>query len=224
MCNIRQQTPVLNLYVYMWVWVFGIGLLCFILCMYVPFFLFPSSLLFVPSSPFLPLSPPTFFYSSFSTLLPPSPQANSSSRVRCCVLRPSWSIFKPTLPLQPARQASPLQPSWHFSVQAERGERRTSRWWSGGMQPSYPTEGEAPKMCLVSSPEPALSQGAPSPISWLAHAFATIVTKKRSKQYPFEKCLDTQDFVVVREVLHVCRNQQSRNLIRLLVISQRNSN
>ena len=92
------------------------------------------------------------------------------------------------------------------------------------MQPSYPTEGEAPKMCLVSSPEPALSQGAPSPISWLAHAFATIVTKKRSKQYPFEKCLDTQDFVVVREVLHVCRNQQSRNLIRLLVTSQRNSN
>ena len=110
--------------------------------MYVPFFLFPSSLL---SSPFLPLSPPTFFCSSFSTLLiPPSPQANSSSRVRCCVLRPSWSIFKPTLPLQPARQASPLQPSWHFSVQAEREERRTSRWWSGGMQPSYPTGGEAP--------------------------------------------------------------------------------
>ena len=153
--------------------------------MYVPF-LFLFSLLFVPSSPFFPLSPPTFFCSSFSTLLPASPQANSSLRVRCCVLRPSWSIFNPTLPLQPARQAFPLQPSWHFLVQAERGERRTFHWWSGGMQPSYPTGGEALKMCLVSSPDPTLSQVALSPISWLAHTFATIVTKKHSKQYSFK--------------------------------------
>ena len=45
-------------------------------------------------------------------------------------------------------------------VQAERGERRISRWWNGGMQPFYPTGGKAPievedpEISLVSSPDP----------------------------------------------------------------------
>ena len=166
-------------------------------CALLPLSLLPSLCALLP---LLLFTPTHLLLLIFSTLLPPSPQANSSLRVRCCVLRPSWNIFNPTLPLQPARQAFPLQPSWHFLVQAERGERRTFHWWSGGMQPSYPTGGEALKICLVSSPDPAHSLTSCTKSNFLASThFCNYCNQETFKAILIQKCLDTQRLCCCKE-------------------------